>query len=328
MTQYQPNFTSDNAILVLTATILEKLHEFSHSPAVNPISPLLRRNNLARTIQSSLAIEANTLSLEQVTAIVNGEHIAGPKKDVLEVKNAIAAYQVLYSKNPYSVQDLLSIHGLLTEGLIAESGILRTGSVGVVKGQQVIHLAPPASLVPQLHSDLFAWVKHSSYPMLIKSAIFHYEFEYIHPFADGNGRMGRMWQTLLLSSWNPLFSYLAVEEIVKNQQQEYYDAINLSTAQNDSAPFVTFMLEAIKQALDELPHNREVLSPPLEKLVAAMGNRTLSVKEIMQSMNLTSRQSFMRVYLYPALEKGIVEMTLPDKPTSRLQRYRMKTQKK
>jgi len=140
--------------------------------------------------------------------------------------------------------------------------------------------------------------------------------------------MGRMWQTLLLSSWNPLFSYLAVEEIVKNQQQEYYDAINLSTAQNDSAPFVTFMLEAIKQALDELPHNREVLSPPLEKLVAAMGNRTLSVKEIMQSMNLTSRQSFMRVYLYPALEKVIVEMTLPDKPTSRLQRYRMKTQKK
>jgi Fic family protein len=321
MMQYQPNFTSDNTILMLTAMILEKLHAFSHTLAFNPASPLLRRNNLAKTIQGSLAIEANTLSLEQVTALVNGKHIAGPKKDVLEVQNAIAAYQVLYSKNPYSVKDLLAIHGLLTNGLALECGSFRSTAVGVMKEEQVIHIAPPASMVAHLVSDLLEWVKESAYPMLIKSAIFHYEFEYIHPFTDGNGRMGRMWQTLLLTSWNPLFSYLAVEEIVKDRQHQYYDVINKSTLQNDSAPFVTFMLEAINQALDELTPTKELISPYVEKLLSVMGTRTLSAQEIMRELGLTNRQSFMRVYLHPALELGLVQMTIPDKPNSRLQTY-------
>lgn len=157
--------------------------------------------------------------------------------------------------------------------------------------------------------------------MLIKSAIFHYEFEYIHPFTDGNGRMGRMWQTLLLTSWNPLFSYLAVEEIVKDRQHHYYDVINKSTLQNDSAPFVTFMPEAINQALDELTPTKEILSPYVEKLLSVMGTRMLSAQEIMRELGLTNRQSFMQVYLHPALELGLVQMTIPDKPNSRLQTY-------
>jgi len=325
MQKYQPVFISDNTILTLTAAILEKLHAFFHQLNFNVASPKLRRDNLAKTIQGSLAIEANTLTLEQVTALVNGKHIAGPNKDVLEVQNAIASYQVLYSKNPYSMDDMLGLHGMLTKGLVAESGIFRTGSVGVMKEQQVIHIAPPASLVPHLIADLLAWVKASAYPMLIKSAIFHYEFEYIHPFSDGNGRMGRMWQTLLLSTWNPLFSYLAVEEIVKNRQQQYYDAINASTAMNNCAPFVTFMLSAIEQALDELGPSTDLLSPFLEKLLASIGNRTLTAKEIMQALHLANRQSFMRVYLHPALELGLVEMTIPDKPNSRLQQYRVRS---
>ena len=252
---------------------------------------------------------------------MNGKHIAGPKKDVLEVQNAIAAYQVLYSKNPYSVKDLLAIHGLLTNGLVLECGSFRSTAVGVMKEEQVIHIAPPASMVAHLVSDLLQWVKESAYPMLIKSAIFHYEFEYIHPFTDENGRMGRMWQTLLLTSWNPLFACLAVEEIVKDRQHQYYDVITKSTLQNDSAPFVTFMLEAINQALDELTPTKEIISPYVEKLLSVMGTRTLSAQEIMRELGLTNRQSFMRVYLHPALELGLVQMTIPDKPNSRLQTY-------
>ena len=239
----------------------------------------------------------------------------------MEVQNAIAAYQVLYSKNPYSVKDLLAIHGLLTNGLVLECGSFRSTAVGVMKEEQVIHIAPPASMVAHLVSDLLEWVKESAYPMLIKSAIFHYEFEYIHPFTDGNGRMGRMWQTLLLTSWNPLFACLAVEEIVKDRQHHYYDVINKSTLRNDSAPFVTFMPEAINQALDELTPTTEIISPYVEKLLSVMGTRMLSAQEIMRELGLTNRQSFMQVYLHPALELGLVQMTIPDKPNSRLQTY-------
>ncbi|SMP45418.1 Fic/DOC family protein [Sphaerochaeta associata] len=224
-------------------------------------------------------------------------------------------------KKPYSVKDLLAIHGLLTNGLVLECGSFRSTAVGVMKEEQVIHIAPPAPMVAHLVSDLLEWVKESAYPMLIKSAIFHYEFEYIHPFTDGNGRMGRMWQTLLLTSWNPLFSCLAVEEIVKDRQHQYYDVINKSTLQNDSAPFVTFMPEAINQALDELTPTKEIISPYVEKLLSVMGTRMLSAQEIMRELGLTNRQSFMQVYLHPALELGLVQMTIPDKPNSRLQTY-------
>jgi len=322
MSTYQTNFNATNEILMLTTTILEKLHAFSHHLTFNPDSPKLRRDTMAKTIQGSLAIEANTLTLDQVTALVDGKHIAGPRKDVLEVKNAINAYHELYAKDPFNVQDLLSVHAVLMHGLTEESGSFRTGSVGVMREQQVIHVAPPASLVPHLIADLLAWVKDAEYPMLIKSAIFHYEFEYIHPFADGNGRMGRLWQTLLLSTWNPLFSYLAVEEIVKDRQQQYSEAINSSTMQNNTAPFVTFMLQAIDEALGGLSPGKMQVSPYVEKLLAAMGTQTLSAQEIMQAMGLSNRPSFMRVYLHPALELGCVEMTLPDKPNSRLQKYR------
>lgn len=216
------------------------------------------------------------------------------------------------------MQDLLSVHATLMHGLTEESGSFRTGSVGVMREQHVIHVAPPASLVPHLVADLLAWVKDAEYPMLIKSSIFHSEFEYIQPFADGNGRMGRLWQTLLLSTWNSLFSYL----IIKYRQQQYYEGINSSTMQNNTAPFVTNMLQAIDEALGGLSPGKMQVSPYVEKLLAAMGTQTLSAKEIMQAMGLSNRPSFMRVYLHPALEMGCVEMTLPDKPNSRLQKYR------
>ncbi len=250
--------------------------------------------------------------------VVGNRLLECKRKDVLEVKNAINAYHELYAKDPFNVQDLLSVHATLMHGLTEESGSFRTGSVGVMREQQVIHVAPPASLVPHLVADLLAWVKDAEYPMLIKSSIFHSEFEYIQPFADGNGRMGRLWQTLLLSTWNSLFSYL----VIKYRQQQYYEAINSSTMQNNTAPFVTNMLQAIDEALGGLSPGKMQVSPYVEKLLAAMGTQTLSAKEIMQAMGLSNRPSFMRVYLHPALEMGCVEMTLPDKPNSRLQKYR------
>lgn len=215
-------------------------------------NPTLRRENRIRTIHGSLAIEQNTLSIEQVTAVINGKRVIAPPKDIAEVKNAYDIYERMDELDPYSVDDLLMAHGIMMRGLISEAGVFRSGSVGVVdRDGRILHFGTLPNYVPGLVSDLLEWARESKLPMLIKSCVLHYEFELIHPFADGNGRTGRLWHTLMLSKWNPMFAWLPVESIVHDRQREYYAAINTSNNNSSSTEFITFMLSAIKSSIIE-----------------------------------------------------------------------------
>ena len=249
MKNKQPPFQITNKIIDDVAEISEQIGRLS---AHNHLSanPNLRRTNRIRTIYGSLAIEQNTLSLEQVTAVLNGKHVLAPPKDIAEVKNAYEIYERLDELDPYSVDDLLMAHGIMTRGLVDESGMFRTRPVGVVNQDgQVVHLGTLPQYVPDSVTELLDWTKHSDLHMLIKSCVFHYEFELIHPFADGNGRVGRLWHTLLLSKWNPTFAWLPVESIIHDRQQDYYNAINASNNAGESTAFIEFMLSAIKASL-------------------------------------------------------------------------------
>ncbi len=249
MKNKQPPFQITNKIIDDVSEISEQIGRLS---AHNHLSanPNLRRTNRIRTIYGSLAIEQNTLSLEQVTAVLNGKHVLAPPKDIAEVKNAYEIYERLDELDPYSVDDLLTAHGIMTRGLVDESGMFRTRPVGVVNQDgQVVHLGTLPQYVPDSVTELLDWTKHSDLHMLIKSCVFHYEFELIHPFADGNGRVGRLWHTLLLSKWNPTFAWLPVESIIHDRQQDYYNAINASNNAGESTAFIEFMLSAIKASL-------------------------------------------------------------------------------
>ena len=209
----------------------------------------LRKANKIKTIQSSLAIEGNTLSENQVTDILDGKKVVAPLREIQEVKNAIATYDLFPQLDPFSVNDLLKAHGVMMSALVDEAGKFRHGGVGVFAGKQAVHIAPPAERVPGLIADLFDWLKHAEDHLLIRSCVFHYEFEFIHPFADGNGRMGRLWQSLILTRLNPVFQHLPVETMVHDNQQRYYQAINASTESGNSGVFIDFMLHELLQAL-------------------------------------------------------------------------------
>ena len=249
MKNKQPPFQITNKIIDDVAKISEQIGRLSSRDHLSA-NPNLRRTNRIRTIYGSLAIEQNTLSLEQVTAVLNGKHVLAPPKDIAEVKNAYEIYEHMDELDPYSVDDLLTAHGIMTRGLVDESGVFRTRPVGVVNQDgQVVHLGTLPQYVPDSVTELLDWTKHSDLHMLIKSCVFHYEFELIHPFADGNGRVGRLWHTLLLSKWNPTFAWLPVESIIHDRQQEYYNAINASNNAGESTAFIEFMLSAIKASL-------------------------------------------------------------------------------
>lgn len=247
----KPPFEITNAILDMVAQIAELIGQVNAASGMS-VNPTLRRTNRIRTIYSSLAIEQNTLSLEQVTAVLNGKHVLAPPKDVAEVKNAYEIYERLDVLDPYNVDHLLDAHGIMTKGLIQESGCFRSGPVGVVDKQgNILHFGTLPDYVPGLVGELLDWVKTSDYHPLIKSCVFHYELELIHPFSDGNGRIGRLWHTLLLSKWKPIFAWLPVESIIHDRQQEYYEAINRSNDMCESTSFIEFMLSAIREALTE-----------------------------------------------------------------------------
>ena len=248
---YQPPFTLNNQMLDYVADIAQKVGQVDAYGQLSR-SPQLRKENRIRTIHSSLAIENNTLSLEQVTAVIEGKHVIASPKDLLEVQNAIKVYEDIDSFNPLSIDDLLRAHKELMGGLVSEAGRLRSGNVGVFAGDKLIHAGTPAKYVPNVLADLFSWLASGEVHPLITSCVFHYEFEFIHPFQDGNGRMGRLWQTLILSRWNDLFAWLPVETLVKEHQEDYYDTLAGSDEQGDCTQFIEFMLGMISQALDDV----------------------------------------------------------------------------
>lgn len=251
MRNKKPPFEITNQMIDYVAEIAELVGNLNVTNRLTA-NPTLRRINRIRTIHGSLAIEQNTLSLEQVTAILKGKRVLAPPKDIAEVKNAYEIYERLDELDPYSVDDLLTAHGIMTRGLVEESGMFRTRPVGVVDSEgHVLHFGTLPQYVPDLVMELLEWAKTSEVHMLIRSCVFHYELELIHPFADGNGRVGRLWHTLLLSKWNPVFAWLPVESIIHDRQQEYYDAINASNDAGESTPFIGFMLSAIKASLIE-----------------------------------------------------------------------------
>ncbi len=260
MKNKQPPFQITNKIIDEVAEISELTGRLSAHDHLSG-NPNLRRTNRIRTIHGSLAIEQNTLSLEQVTAVLNGKHVLAPPKDIAEVKNAYEIYERLDELDPYSVEDLLTAHGIMTRGLVEESGMFRTRPVGVVDQEgHVLHFGTLPQYVPDLVMELLDWAKHSDLHMLIRSCVFHYELELIHPFADGNGRIGRLWHTLLLSKWNPVFAWLPVESIIHDHQQDYYDAINTSNDAGESTAFIEFMLSAIKTSLIDAIHMSDEMS--------------------------------------------------------------------
>ena len=265
MRNRKPPFEITNAILDELAEIAELVGHVNASLGLSA-NPTLRRTNRIRTIYSSLAIEQNTLSLEQVTAVLNGKHVIAPPKDIAEVKNAYEIYETLDSLDPYSVDDLLKAHGVMTRGLVDESGCFRSRPVGVVDKQgNILHFGTLPDYVPGLVTELLDWVRTSDIHMLIKSCVFHYELELIHPFADGNGRIGRLWHTLLLTHWKPIFAWLPVESMIHDRQDEYYQAINRSNNEAESNAFIEFMLSAIKEALIEAVQTSNIESMSIEE---------------------------------------------------------------
>lgn len=255
MKDNQPSFQVTNAIIDHIAEIAELVGSLSLSNHLSG-DPTLRRANRIRTIHGSLAIEQNTLSLEQVKAVINGKQVLAPPKDITEVKNAYEIYERMDELDPYSVDDFLTAHGIMTRGLIEESGVFRSRPVGVVDQEgHILHFGTLPQYVPGLVEQLLDWTKTSEVHMLIRSCVFHYELELIHPFADGNGRVGRLWHTLLLSKWNPVFAWLPVESIIHANQKDYYAAINAS---NDAG--IEFMLSAIKASLIEAANVRDGMS--------------------------------------------------------------------
>lgn len=245
-------FQINSNILKLTAEISELVGRMGTLTEVAR-SPQLRRSNRIKTIYSSLAIEQNTLSLDQVTAVLSGKRVLAPPKDIAEVQNAFEIYDRLDELNPYSIDDLLTAHAVMMRGLRDDAGEFRSRPVGIVDNQgNVLHVGTLPAYVPQLVAELIDWTEHNENPLLIKSCVFHYEFELIHPFSDGNGRIGRLWHTLLLSKWNPLFAWVPVESIIHDRQSDYYNAINASNNAADSTCFMEFMLSAINSALLEI----------------------------------------------------------------------------
>ncbi len=333
MPEYKPPFHMTDKMITLLAEISEQVGRITVLQE-STISPHLRRENRIRTIHSSLAIEHNSLSLDQVTAILDGKRVLGNPNEIREVQNAYEAYEMMLRLDPYSVEDLLAAHRLMMQGLVPENGRFRSGGVGIFDGDKLIHMAPPAEFVPQQIQALFAWYSDSEMHPLIKSAIFHYEFEFIHPFQDGNGRMGRMWHSLLLGNWKELFFWLPVEELIQSRQKEYYDALGKADKMADSAVFVELMMEVIRDILkdttvvgrstDQDADQDTDQDEPIKKLLSVFGDEPLSASELMERLGLSHRPTFRQNYLTPALEKGVIERTIPDKPSSKKQKYRKK----
>ncbi|ELI7922779.1 Fic family protein [Yersinia enterocolitica] len=308
MAGYQPPYSITPTILNQVVEVGELLGRWATQAEQS--SPLLRKENRIRTIQASLAIEHNSLSTEQVTAIMEGKRVLAPAKDIQEVRNAILAYEALPHWQSYRLTDLLAAHRLLMTGLVDTPGQLRHGNVGIYREELLIHMAPPANQLSRLVADLLQWLQRTDIHPLIASSIFHYEFEFIHPFADGNGRMGRLWQTLILSEWRSELAWLPVETLIHNQQQEYYRVLGECDRASDCTPFITFILDKLITALAEgidaqkrysaeasvevsvemSVESALALNPIAERILAAITvNPTITIVEMANELKVSSR---------------------------------------
>ena len=327
MKMYTPPFNITNNILNLVSEISEKVGKISVTSNMQS-KPHLRKNNRIKSIHSSLKIEANSLTIGQVRDVINGKIVLGEKKEIQEVKNAYAAYEKINEIDTYNIYDFKSLHGIMMKYLIDEAGEFRKGEEGVFDGDKCIFMALPAKNVPELMSNLFDWTasnKNIIHP-LIMSAVFHYEFVFIHPFSDGNGRMARLWHSAFLTKWNPIFEYIPIESQIEKFQDEYYKAISKCHIEGNSNTFIIFMLEQIKNILDEIMNetssNNDHLTEYVKKLLNVMEyDIPYTLGTLMELLNLKSKETIRRHYIHPALELNLIQMTLPDKPQSRNQRY-------
>jgi len=322
---YHPPLTLTPLLIDLVSRISEQLGRWA--AVEGEISPRLRRENRIRSIQASLAIENNSLSLDQVTAILEGKRVRGLPREIQEVKNAIAAYEMLETLKPSSPRHFLAAHSALMLGLADDAGRFRSGGVGVYQGKRLVHMAPPAERVPYLVKDLLAWLKGTDLHPLLASAAVHYEIEFIHPFSDGNGRIGRLWQTVVLAKWKPQLAFLPVETVVHDRQAAYYKALAASDQQADAAPFAEFILQALLDAVLNSSKSDPVIDPvsdPVKRLLSEFDpGEAIGIQELMKRMGLIHKTYFRRNYLNPAIAAGFLEMTQPDSPNSPTQGYRL-----
>lgn len=306
----KPPYSITENILSLVAQISEKIGEINayylHKPTTE-----LRKKNRIKTIQASLEIEGNTLTEEQITSLLDNKRVLAPQKDILEVQNAVKAYELLQELNPYKLSDLCKAHKHLMNGLIDTAGKLRTKSVGIVKGSEVAHIAPGGNMVKGLMGDLFDYIQNENDLILIKSCVFHYELEFIHPFIDGNGRMGRLWQTLILMQQYPVFEYLPVETLIKNKQSAYYNVLALSDKSGNSTPFIEFMLAIILEALEELLQSQNKTITKNDRISIfkdKIGKSQFSRKEYLQNFKDISQATASRDLQW-AVSEGILLKT-------------------
>ena len=284
---YTPPFEITSKIIELISNISEKIGEIS-SIQNNSHYIQLRKENRIQTIHSSLAIENNSLSLEQITAIIDGKRVLGNPNEIQEVKNSVQAYDLLLTLNPYNEKDLLKAHKLMMQDLVENSGKYRTDGVGIFDGEKVVHVAPPAKRIPELMADLFEWLKTSDVHPLIKSCVFHYEFEFIHPFQDGNGRIGRLWQTVILKEWKEVFAWIPVETLIKENQKEYYNTLGVSDKSANSTKFIEFMLSIILTTIEEIIATEKKVTVKVTQKVTV--NQKKIIKAIKENPNITQEK--------------------------------------
>ena len=327
MEEYKPPFTITNEIVSYISSVSEKIGRITATGNLEA-KPHLRKNNRIKSIHSSLKIEANSLTLGQVRDVINGRIVLGEQKEIQEVKNAYAAYAHFPEIDPYSIEQLKKFHGIMTKYVVEESGEFRQGEEGVFNGDQCIFMAPPARFVPQLMDELFEWMKKAQgivHPLIL-SSVFHYQFVFIHPFSDGNGRMARLWHTAILSKWKPIFEYIPIESQIEKFQDDYYDAIAKCHVHVESTAFIEFMLSQIDRILDDVSaqvsEENEKLSEGIKRLLEVMEyDIPYTSKALMEKLGMKSREGFRRNYLHPAIKLNLIRMTIPDKPNSRNQRY-------
>ena len=327
MEKYTPPFEITQLMLKLVADISEKITKLDDYSNLNK-KPYLRKQTKINSIHSSLAIENNKLTKEQVRDVIDGKLVIGSKKDIQEVKNAYNAYEMINDVNPYSIKDLKKIHGVMTYLTVEDSGEFRKGNEGVFDGKKCIFVCPPPENVNYLMNELFNWLKENKDKIhpLILSSVFHYEFVFIHPFSDGNGRTVRLWQNILLCNWKEIFEYLPIESRIHKFQKGYYKAIANCNNKGSSTEFIEFMLKMIDETLDEalstpsIPINQEIIN--INKLLDCLEkNVPLKANEIMEKLNIKSKNTLRNQYLRPAIKQGLIKLTIPDKPNSSKQMY-------